>query len=325
MIDLNLKQFTPQLLVQSRELISRFLRKTPLLQIQDGTKSSNEQQYGLKIESMQLGGSFKIRGALSAVLTPDRENQLKGICAVSAGNHAIAVSLAGMMVGCKATVVIPTSASNPLRIQLCKDYGANVVLCDDREKAFPLAMEICKQENLDFIHPFDSPYTVMGAATVAAEIMEQAPQVDAIFVPIGGGGLLSGTLAQIQAVNPQIKIIGVEPQGSEKMKASLDLGRPVTGFLSNTIADSLTPPMLGQIAYEMGQKYLYDLVSVTDEAIIQAVQECYAMYRLPIEPSGACALAGLRVYSQKQRFNFPVAILSGSNIPLENFKHFLET
>ena len=197
----------------------------------------------LKLELFQHGGSFKARGALSVMLALAPDPLARGVTAVSAGNHAIAVAWAARSLGTTAKVVMPKTA-DPFRMERCRSLGAMVVLADDVHAAFAETERIEREEGRTFVHPFEGPRTALGTATLGRELVRQVPDLDAVIVPIGGGGLAGGLAAAVKLSRPECLVLGVEPEGNDTMLRSLHSGRPEKAPEGGprTIADSLSPP-----------------------------------------------------------------------------------
>ena len=203
----------------------------------------------LKLELFQHGGTFKPRGALLNMLSMDAEALTRGVTAVSAGNHAIAVAYAARTVGTTAKVVMPRSA-NPARVATCEAYGTEVVLVDDVHQAFDEVHRIEREEGRMFVHPFEGENVALGTGGVGLELCEQVPGLDAVIVPIGGGGLCAGISTAVKQMNPQCKVFGVEPEGADTMHRSFAAGSPQAIDKVRTIADSLGAPHAAPYSFE---------------------------------------------------------------------------
>ncbi|MGH7541769.1 MAG: threonine ammonia-lyase, partial [Gemmatimonadota bacterium] len=195
----------------------------------------------LKLELFQRTGTFKPRGALANMLELDQAARKRGVTAVSAGNHAIAVAYAARLLGTTATVVMPETA-NPARVARCRALGAKVELVADGATAFARARQVEQDEGRAFIHPFEGPLTIRGTATLGLELCEQLDDLDAVIVPIGGGGLCAGIAAAVKQLRPECRVYGVEPRGADTMHRSFEAGEPVSIDAVRTIADSLGAP-----------------------------------------------------------------------------------
>jgi threonine dehydratase len=246
----------------------------------------------LKEELFQRTGSFKPRGALSVMLHLAPDALARGVTAVSAGNHAMAVAYAARVTGTTAKVVMPRNA-NPFRVQGCRDLGATVELAEDVHAAFARVKEIEAGEGRSFVHPFEGPRTALGTATLGLELVEQVPDLDAVIVPIGGGGLCAGVAAAVKLARPGCAVFGVEPEGADSMRRSFAAGSPQSIEAVRTIADSLGAPYAAPYSFALCRKYLDDLVIVDDDALRRAMLLLFASAKLAVEPAGAAATAAL--------------------------------
>jgi threonine dehydratase len=246
----------------------------------------------LKLELFQRTGSFKARGALLNVLALTEAERARGICAISAGNHAIAAAYAARSVGASAKVVM-TESANPFRIAQCRLYGAEVELAPDVHAGFRRVKEIQETESRAFIHPYEGLRVSLGTGTLGVEFMEQVPDLDAVIVPIGGGGLASGVSTAVKLMRPDCLVFGVEPFGADSMYRSFAAGKPVSIEKIATIADSLGAPFATPISYALCRAHIDELVRVTDEELIAAMRFLLEHARLAVEPAGAAATAAL--------------------------------
>jgi threonine dehydratase len=282
-----------------------------------------ETELVLKLELFQHGGSFKPRGALCVMLDLDPATLARGVTALSAGNHAIAVAYAARVLGTTATVVIPRTA-NPARVERCRRLGAEVVLVDDIQEAFVRVREIAEGEGRTFVHPFEGPRTALGTTTLALELCEQAPDLDAVVVPIGGGGLCAGIAAAVKQLRPGCEVIGVEPEGADTMHRSFAAGAPQAIDAVRTIADSLGAPHAAPYSFALCRQYVDRLVLVDDDAICRAMALLFQDMKLAAEPAGATATAAvcgpLRTELRGRRVG---VLVCGSNIDAATFHRHL--
>lgn len=273
----------------------------------------------LKLELFQHTGSFKARGALANMLDLDRAALACGVTAVSAGNHAIAVAYAADMLGTTAKVVMPRTA-NPFRVARCRDYGAEVVLADDVGAAFARVHEIERGEGRTFVHPFEGYQTALGTATLGLEFLSQAPDLDAVIIPIGGGGLCAGMAAAIKQLKPSCAVYGVEPLGADTMARSFAAGAPQSIERVRTIADSLGAPYALPYSFALCREYVDDLVLIDDDAMRRAMGLLYSDMKLAVEPAGAAATAALcGPLRERLRGKQAGVIVCGANIDLPTF------
>lgn len=249
-------------------------------------------QVFLKEELFQKTGSFKPRGALAVMLDLAADVLARGVTAVSAGNHAMAVGYAARALGTSAKVVMPKSA-NPYRVQGCRELGAEVELVDDVHKAFARVQEIQQAEGRTFVHPFEGEKTALGTATVGLELLEELPDLDAVIVPIGGGGLAAGIAAAVKLLQPRALVFGVEPEGADSMHRSFAAGSPQPIDAVRTIADSLGAPHAAPYSYALCRRYLDELVLVSDDQLRAGMDLLFRSAKLAVEPAGAAATAAL--------------------------------
>jgi threonine dehydratase len=273
----------------------------------------------LKEELFQRTGTFKPRGALTNMLALGPEALARGVTAVSAGNHAIAVAYAAAALGSTAKVVMPKTAS-AFRVARCRALGADVELVEDVHRAFTRVQEIETGEGRSFVHPFEGPLTVLGTATLGLELAEQVPELDAVIVPIGGGGLGAGVAAALKQAQPRCQVLGVEPEGADSMRRSLLAGSPQKIDAVRTIADSLGAPYAAPYSFGVCQRFLDDVVLVDDDALRRAMLLLFASAKLAVEPAGAAATAALcgplRARLEGKRV---AVIVCGANIDAATF------
>ncbi|MGV7222025.1 MAG: threonine ammonia-lyase [Nitrospinales bacterium] len=273
----------------------------------------------VKLELLQITGTFKPRGALNVMLNLSKKQLSEGVTAVSAGNHSIAVAYGAKALNTSAKIVMPKNA-NPLRMQLSRDLGAEIVLADNPHDAFSRVEKIKKDEGRTFIHPFEGPLTVQGTGTAGLEFTQQVPCLDAMILPIGGGGLCAGFAAALKQTWPEIKIYGIEPQGANSMYQSFQKSRPITLEKIDTIADSLAPPMAEPYTYSICRRYVDEIVLVDDDQLKSAMRHLFHELKLAVEPAGAATTAGLLGSLKDKVKNKKVGIIvCGSNIEPDNF------
>ena len=246
----------------------------------------------LKLELFQYTGSFKPRGALTNMLNLSADALARGVTAVSAGNHAIAVAYAAKTLGTTAKVVMMKTA-NPFRVERCRSYGAEVVLADDVHAAFDTVRRIEREEGRSFVHPFEGERTVLGTATLGYEWCRQTPDLEAIIVPIGGGGLAAGVACAVKQLRPDCQVLGVEPTGADSMHRSFAAGSPQSIERVATIADSLGAPYAAPYSFAVCRRFLDDLVLIDDDAMRRAMGLLFREMKLAVEPAGAAATAAL--------------------------------
>ena len=298
--------------------VAPHLHRTPVL-----TATSLGERAGvslvLKAESLQKTGSFKPRGALNLVLCLSAERRARGLVTVSAGNHAQAVAWAARVVGVPCTVVMPSDAPRA-KLAAVEGYGGRIVLHADRNTLFDRLREEEARTGAAFVHPFDDPDGLAGAGTVGLELMEQCADLDAVFVPIGGGGLMTGVACAVKAIKPTCRVIGVELAEGPGMTPALAAGKPVPVSRPRTLADGLTPPFVGRLPLEAARQHVDEILLVSENAIADAMRALFERARLVVEGSGAAALAGLLSRGAKLAPGARVAVIvSGGNVDPERF------
>nr|CRH07582.1 Threonine dehydratase biosynthetic [Candidatus Magnetococcus massalia] len=281
----------------------------------------------VKREDLQPVFSFKLRGAYNKIAHLTDEERERGIIAASAGNHAQGVAFSARELGLEATIVMPVTTP-AIKVDAVKRFGAQVVLHGDN---YSIAADYCKQlsqENgMTFIHPFDDELVIAGQGTVGYEIMRQSGgRLDAIYVPVGGGGLIAGIGAYVKNLNPSIRVIGVEPEDSDAMARSLEAGKLVSLDQVGIFADGVAVREVGPRTFELCQEYVDEIVRVSTDEICSAIKWTYQATRTIVEPAGALSLAGMRHHVQKNgiRDQRLVAINSGANMNFERLRYVTE-
>ena len=266
----------------------------------------------LKPENMQYTGAYKVRGAYYKISTMSEEARKKGLITASAGNHAQGVAFAAKKYGVKATVVMPTTT--PLiKVNRTKGYGAEVVLYGDvYDEACEYALKLAEEKGLTFVHPFDDLDVATGQGSIAMEIIKELPTVDYILVPVGGGGLATGVSTLAKLLNPNIKVIGVEPAGANCLQASLKNGKVTTLPTVSTIADGTAVKTPGTEVFPYLQKNLDDIITVPDEDLIVSFLDMVENHKMIVENSGLLTVAALKQLKVKDKK--VVSILSGGNM-----------
>lgn len=274
----------------------------------------------IKLELFQNTNTFKPRGALNVMLNAGVEKLQNGIVAATGGNHGIAVAYAANRLGHHAKIFVPRSAS-PLRIQRCKDYGAEVTLCDHLGEALDLASTLEQSENRLFVHPFEGPYTAQGTATIADEWVHQATApLDAVIIAVGGGGLIAGMSAYFKQVWPNIKVYGAEPAGAPTLHAALQAGQPVRLEKIQTIADSLSVPMAQPYSFRLIQRHVDEIVLVSDDDMRAGMHFLFTEMKLVAEPACAAGLAALLGPLREKLSGQRVGLIAcGSNLDIASF------
>lgn len=292
--------------------------KTPILRSRLLDEMVGAQIY-LKAEHLQRTGAFKFRGAFNAVAALNQEVRSKGVVSYSSGNHAQALARAAQIFRIPATIVMPSDAPQSKR-KATEAYGAGVVEYDRyAQKRESIAEELRKEHKLTLIPPFDDPYVIAGQSTCGQELMEQTDHLDQVIVAVGGGGLIAGTALAIQQRNPKCQIIGVEPEKGNDVQRSLAAGAIIEIAVPETIADGQQTTSAGVHTFPIIQKYVDEIVTVTDEQIIEAMVFLFKYQNQVVEPSGASSLAAVlndKTHSKGKRVG---VIISGGNISPERF------
>ena len=280
-----------------------------------------------KREDLQPVFSFKLRGAYNKISHLSETVARRGVICASAGNHAQGVALAARRRGIAAVIVMPQTTPN-IKVQAVLDLGGEVVLHgDDFDHAYEQAVEIARERGLTFIHPFDDPDVIAGQGTIGMEILRQhSGALDAIFVPIGGGGLIAGIAAYVKSLYPQIRIVGVEPVDAASMHDSLRAGRRVTLDRVGIFADGVAVRRVGEETFRLAQKYVDEVVLVSTDEICAAIQDIFEDNRTIAEPAGALAVAGIKKYVAREQCTERtfVALNCGANINFDRLRHVAE-
>ena len=280
----------------------------------------------LKREDRQLIHSFKIRGAYNKIKSLSAAQIKAGVITASAGNHAQGVALSAQRLNMKAVIVMPTSTPD-LKVDAVRHFGAEVVLYGDSfNESYEYAQQLSKKKGLTMIPPYDDPDVITGQGTIAHELVGQCDQIDAVFVQIGGGGLAAGIAIYLKSLLPDIRVIGVEAEGSACMKAALKAGKPVDiGYVSH-FADGVAVSKAGSETFRILSKYLDDIVTCSNDEICAAMKDIFDDTRAIAEPSGALSLAGLKKYVREHniRSGNQIAILSGANVKFHTLRMVAE-
>jgi threonine dehydratase len=306
-------------------------KETPL-QLATTLSQRLENRIYFKREDMQSVHSFKLRGAYNKMANLSQALLKRGVICASAGNHAQGVALSAAKLGCRAVIVMPTTTPD-VKIDAVKARGGEVVLFGDSyTDAYNHALTLEKKQKLTFVHPFDDPDVIAGQGTVGMEILRQhAGPIHAIFVAIGGGGLIAGVAAYVKAVRPDIKIIGVQSKDSDAMARSLKAGRRVTLTDVGLFADGTAVKLAGEETFRLAKMYVDDIILVDTDAICTAIKDVFQDTRSILEPSGALAVAGAKAYLEQARLNKKplknetlVTIASGANMNFDRLRFVAE-
>lgn len=304
---------TLQMIQEAKEGLKGIARKTDLTFSRTFSEISGMNIY-IKPENRQKTGAFKVRGAFNKIANLTEEEKSKGVIASSAGNHAQGVALAASTYGIKATICMPETAPGA-KVSATKGYGAAViqhgVVYDD---CYAKAVEVQKETGATFVHPFNDPYVIAGQGTVGLEILEDLPNVDAIVVPIGGGGIIAGIAVAAKSLKPEVKIIGVQAEIIASTKASLEAGHIVTVPGVKSLADGISVATPGALTFEIMKEYVDEVVTVSEEEIEDAIFMLAQRSKLVVEGAGATTIAAV----MNKKINMPgkniVTVLTGGNI-----------
>jgi threo-3-hydroxy-L-aspartate ammonia-lyase len=306
---------TPADVLAAAGLLRGVAHRTPVV-----TSRTLDERMGarvfLKCENLQRSGAFKFRGAYNALSRLTREERGRGVVAYSSGNHAGAVALAGRLLGVRATLVMPADAP-AAKLEATRGYGAEVVLYErGRESREEIAAALREERGLTVVPPYDHPQVVAGQGTAALELLEETGGLDAVLVPCGGGGLLSGTALAAEAFGAGCRVVGVEPEAADDATRSFRTGRLHTVQDPPTIADGLRTPSLGRITFPLVMEHVAEMRTVREAGIVEAMRFLWTRMKLVVEPSGAVPLAALLADPEPFRGMRVGVVLSGGNVDL---------
>lgn len=292
-------------------------RRTPLIKSFFFSSLTKGDVY-LKLENLQLTGSFKFRGAFNKISTLTQEEKDRGVIACSAGNHAQGVALSAHLQDIKATIVMPVTAPKA-KVDATKSYGAEVILVGETfDECKEECMKIAEERGMTFLHPYDDPYVIAGQGTIGLEILEDLYDVDTVIVPIGGGGIIAGIATAIKSFNPNVKIIGVQAENVHGMKASFDANKITKHFVAPTMADGCAVAVPGELTFAIVSDLVDEIVTVTEEEISMSLKDLLQRGKVVVEGAGALATAAIHSGKIKHYITNKkvVAILSGGNVDL---------
>ena len=306
-------------IIKAQQIIAGYVHRTPIMSSATLGRRTGVNLY-FKAEVFQKTGSFKLRGALNKLHNLTDEERKRGVITISSGNHAQGIAYASSLLGIPATVVMP-EATPENKVNATRGYGAEVILHERVEDLMAKCLEVQEERNLTMVHPFDDPLIIAGQGTIGLEILEDLPEVEWVFVPVGGGGLISGISTAIKLKKPGVKIIGVEPIGAAAMLRSVQQNAVVHLDKVDTITEGLAAPFAGEYTLAHVKRYVDDLVLVSDQEIIEALRLILERCKILTEPAGAAGFAGLLF----KKVNVPsgarvVCLLSGGNIDLKHLK-----
>lgn len=319
----DIEQPTFEHIVQARKHLEHIVQKTPLDFSSTLSKDSNNRIF-LKLENLQKTGSFKLRGAYYRLFTLSEKEKEQGVIAASAGNHAQGVAYAASILHIPCTIVMPENASLA-KVSATQRYGANVILqgiyYDD---AYAYAQTLCQKEGLTYIHAFDDPLIIAGQGTIGLEILEQLPSVQAILVPMGGGGLATGIALAVKHLRPDIKVYGIEAANAACFRQSFDHGQLETLQTANTIADGIAVKRPGDLTYDLAKTYIDDVLTVEEEEISKSMVFLLERCKVVSEGAGAAAVAAAIHKKIPENLGDVVAILSGGNVDVTVLSRIIE-
>lgn len=297
--------------VDARRVLSGVAVETPVI---GPTHLSGDCEVYLKAECLQLTGSFKLRGAYYKIARLSDDEKSRGVIACSAGNHAQGVALGATHNGIKSLICLPAAA--PLsKIEATRRFGADVCLVEGvYDDAYNRALELKEEKGYTFVHPFDDPKVIAGQGTIGLEIIEQLPDVEAIVVPVGGGGLVSGIAYAVKTLRPDVKIYGVQAKGAPSMKESLDAGNRVRLESVSTIADGIAVKEPGKLTFELCNKYVDGMVTVSDDEVAAAILALLEKQKIVAEGAGAVSVAAVMFNKLPVDGKKVVCVVSGGNI-----------
>ena len=291
-------------------------QRTPVMTSR-GASAAAQKQLFFKCENLQRGGAFKIRGASNLILSLPSEAIAKGVVTFSSGNHAQATAIAAKHVGAKATIVMPLDAPRS-KMEATRAMGAQIVTYDRmRENREEIAQRILGETGATLVPPYDHPMIMAGQGTSALELLEDHPELDALVVPIGGGGLISGTATIAKSINPRIRIFGVEPELGNDTWQSMRKGERVEIPPSETIADGLRSPSPGKLTFPIIQELVEDILLVSEDELREAIRFCFTRMKIVVEPSGAAPVAAALFQKLPKDVKRVGLIVSGGNMDPE--------
>jgi threonine ammonia-lyase medium form len=311
------------LVLEAKQRLAGVAHRTPIVTSETLNRLAGAQIF-LKCENFQRAGAFKFRGAYNRLSQLSEEEKKHGVLAYSSGNHAQAVALAARLVGTRAVIVMPSDAPK-VKVEATRGYGAEIVFYDrQKEERETIARKLARERNMTIVPPFDHPAIIAGAGTAGHELMEEVPDLDAVVVPVGGGGFASGTCLAVHGLSPKVKVYGVEPEIADDTRQSLQQGKRVKIAPPKTIADGLRTLAPGELTFPILQTHLADLFTVSEEEILDALRFAFTRLKIVIEPSSAVALAAVlnrKLPADRKRVG---VLISGGNIDLSLMRVLFE-
>ncbi|QEL82850.1 bifunctional threonine ammonia-lyase/L-serine ammonia-lyase TdcB (plasmid) [Bacillus sp. JAS24-2] len=310
---------------KAQQILFGKARKTPLVKSFYLTSKTGGEVY-LKLENMQLTGSFKFRGAFNKISNLTDEEKARGVIACSAGNHAQGVALSSHLLGIKSKIVMPTSAPQA-KVDATRGYGSEVILHGDTfDDAKVKCEEIIQETGETYLHPYDDAEVMAGQGTIGLDILDDMWDVDTVIVPIGGGGIISGIAVALKSFNPSINIIGIQAANFHGMKASYDVGKIVSHYEAPTIADGCAVKIPGNLTFEIVKELVDDIVTVSEDELEVAMKDLLQRGKAVVEGAGALATAALLAGKVDQYIKDKkvVAVISGGNVDLKRISSVCE-
>jgi threonine dehydratase len=304
--------------IAARERIAPYVRRTPLLPL-PALRGDPPSHLRLKLENLQLTGSFKARGVFNNLLQLDPEQRARGVIAASGGNHGAALAYGAWRLGIPATIFLPARASDD-RAARVATWGAEVVRHGDVwDDAHQAALARAAETGQVYIHPFDAERTLEGQGTLGLELLDDVPELDYVLIAIGGGGLIAGVAAAIKQSRPGARVVGVEPAGAASMRYAVERGAAEPLAEVRTIADTLAPRAVAQRTLALTQRYVDEIVTETDAQMVDAMRWLWTECNQLVEPAGAAVIAALRSgAADASRYRHPVAVICGGNAAVES-------
>ncbi|MBG6037935.1 threo-3-hydroxy-L-aspartate ammonia-lyase [Proteus cibarius] len=307
---------------EAYQRILPYLNKTPVLTSRTINELTGAQFY-FKCENFQRMGAFKFRGAMNALSQFNDQQRKNGVVTFSSGNHAQAIALSAKLLGIPATIIMPEDAPKA-KMEATKGYGGRVITynryTEDREE---IGQQLAQKEGLTLIPPYDHPHIIAGQGTAAKELFDEVGELDMLFVPLGGGGLLSGSLLSTKALSPDCKVFGIEPLAGNDGQQSLRKGEIIHIDTPKTIADGAQTQHLGNYTFEIIRNNVDDILTATDEELISAMQFYAQRMKIIVEPTGCLSLAAARQFGDKLKGKKIGIIISGGNVDIAQYGHFL--
>ncbi|MBG5948427.1 threo-3-hydroxy-L-aspartate ammonia-lyase [Proteus terrae] len=307
---------------EAHQRILPYLNKTPVLTSRTINELTGAQFY-FKCENFQRMGAFKFRGAMNALSQFNDQQCKNGVVTFSSGNHAQAIALSAKLLGIPATIIMPEDAPKA-KMEATKGYGGRVITynryTEDREE---IGQQLAQKEGLTLIPPYDHPHIIAGQGTATKELFDEVGELDMLFVPLGGGGLLSGSLLSTKALSPQCKIYGVEPLAGNDGQQSLRKGEIIHIDTPKTIADGAQTQHIGNYTFEIIRNNVDDILTATDEELISTMQFYAQRMKIIVEPTGCLSLAAARQFGDKLKGKKIGIIISGGNVDIAQYGHFL--